>query len=240
MQNTALKKPRNFDIPVEVRISSRAKRMALRLDSSARVMNLVVPRRANIDKAYKFAQEHEEWIRQKIAELPKPILFKNGAIIPVLGQNRRINVIYDKDLKSTRFTLNRYEIKVVTNQRDPSARIIRFLRQEARETLTGLSVKKAARIGKKISNVQVRDTKTRWGSCSTGGRLSFSWRLIFAPWEVIDYLVAHEVAHLVHMNHSKRFWTLCESLSDDYKGGKDWIADHGVELMRYGGYSDQK
>ena len=88
-------------------------------------------------------------------------------------------------------------------------------------------------IEKEIKSVRVSDTKTRWGSCSHDGRLCFSWRLAFAPYEAIDYVVAHEVAHLRHLDHSKEFWTLCEELSIDYAAGKRWMKENGSELMRY-------
>lgn len=220
---------------LKVRVSRRARRVALRLDNGSRNISLVVPVRYNMKKAEEFALEHREWIRQKIAELPQPIALKHGAVIPVLGRDREINITYDPTLKSTTIRLTRNEIKVKTNQRNPTSRIVRFLKQEARETLTNLALEKAATIHRRVNVVQVRDTKSRWGSCSTGGRLSFSWRLIFAPWEALDYLVAHEVAHLIHMDHSKKFWALCEKLSDDYETGKEWMTKQGHELMRYGG-----
>lgn len=223
---------------LKLRVSRRARRIALRLDNSTRHVALVVPVRYNIEKAEKFALEHKDWIRQKIAELPRPVAFRHGAVIPVLGRDREIVVIYDPALKTTSIRLTKNELRVKTNQRNPASRITRFLKQEARDTLTNLALEKAATINRKINSVQVRDTKSRWGSCSTGGRLSFSWRLIFAPWEALDYLVAHEVAHLIHMDHGKRFWALCEKLSDDYETGKSWITNHGHELMRYGGYID--
>ena len=220
---------------LKVRVSRRARRVALRLDNGSRNISLVVPVRYNMKKAEEFALEHREWIRQKIAELPQPIALKHGAVIPVLGRDREINITYDPALKTTTIRLTRNEIKVKTNQRNPSSRIVRFLKQEARDTLTNLALEKAATINRRVNVVQVRDTKSRWGSCSTGGRLSFSWRLIFAPWEALDYLVAHEVAHLIHMDHSKKFWTLCEKLSEDYETGKEWMTKQGHELMRYGG-----
>ena len=93
---------------------------------------------------------------------------------------------------------------------------------------------KAERIGKRVRSVQVRDTKSRWGSCAQDGSLSFCWRLIFAPTVAFDYVVAHEVAHLSHMNHGKRFWSLCEKLSANYTAGKRWMQVHGHTLMCYG------
>ena len=93
---------------------------------------------------------------------------------------------------------------------------------------------KAAEIGKDVTSVSLRDTKSRWGSCSSNGSISLSWRLIFAPWDAMDYVVAHEVAHLIHMNHGKDFWALCATLSANYSTGKKWMRTNGHELMCFG------
>lgn len=197
-------------------------------------MFLVVPKRFSMKKAEKFALEHQGWITKKMAELPDNVIFKHGAKIPVLGATRTLNITYDKTLKRTNIILNHNDIIVSTNQDDPASRITRFLKKEAKETLEGLAREKAASINKPISAVTIRDTKSRWGSCGPDGRISFSWRLILAPWESMDYVVAHEVAHLVHMNHGKEFWALCAELSADYTKGKSWMRRNGHELVRYG------
>lgn len=219
---------------LKLKVSKRARRMALRLDAQRGVMNLVVPPRANLSKAFDFARTHKDWIIEKLASLPQPVPFLQGAIVPVLGLNRRIKIVRRKSVRTTDISLTRGKILVITNKDDPSGRIARFLREKAREKVTQLAHEKAARVGRKINTVQIRDTKTRWGSCATGGHLSFSWRLIFAPYSALDYVVAHEVAHLVHMNHGPKFWELCEELSLHYEAGKSWMRDHGHTLMRYG------
>ena len=111
---------------------------------------------------------------------------------------------------------------------------MRWLKAYSRNVLELKSKEKALSIGKTIEKVTVRDTKSRWGSCSSESTLSYSWRLIFAPPIALDYVVGHEVAHLVHLNHSKHFWALCRDLSDDYVNGQYWMRNHGHELMRYG------
>ncbi len=219
---------------LELKVSSRAKRMRLRLDSKNRVINLVMPKRASLKKAREFALDHEEWIKDKLAALPAPVPFTQGSIIPVLGQDRHVHIDCDTTLKSTRIELKNNEISISTNKKDPAGRITRFLKKESRDTLTGLAHEKAAQIGKTIESVQIRDTKSRWGSCGPDGRISFSWRLIFAPWGAMDYVVAHEVAHLIHMNHGPKFWALCTELSEDYSTGKKWMRQNGHSLMKYG------
>ena len=111
-------------------------------------------------------------------------------------------------------------------------RIATYLKQEARRDLEAASRRYAQEIGVRIKRITVRDQSSRWGSCSTTGALSYSWRLIFAPPYVLDYLAAHEVAHLVEMNHSTRFWRLLAQLSPAMKRAKTWLDVHGTDLHR--------
>lgn len=219
---------------LKVNISPRAKRMALRLDPKSRVMHLVIPKRASLRSAYHFAQDHQDWIQEKINELPRTVPFQDGAILPIFGHKRRIVVLYNANLRKTDIQLKQDEILVLTNKKDPTPRIRRFLIDLAKKEISTRAQEKADRLGKKIADLKVRDTVSRWGSCSEDGRLSFSWRLIFAPLKSMDYVVAHEVAHLEHMDHSRRFWTLCETLCDDYTYGKGWMRTNGHDLMRFG------
>lgn len=219
---------------LNLRVSKRARRMALRLDTKNRMVHLVVPRRVDLDRAYDFALQNRDWIREKLATLPDRVDFIHGSTIPVLGRDRTIHITYDPSLKKTDIFLTRLNIYVLTNQKDPTARITRFLKTIAKEAITELALDKAGVTRKKVKTVSVRDTSSRWGSCASDGSLSFCWRLIFAPRLVLDYVVAHEIAHLSHMNHGKRFWELCERLSEDYDFGKTWIGENGHDLMRYG------
>lgn len=218
---------------LKVNISRRARRMALRLDPKTRQMLLVVPHRASLRAAFRFAEENTEWIREKLRTLPRPVAFKDGAILPVFGRERRLVILYNPALKFTDIQLRKDEIIVMTNKADPAPRIRRFLMDEAQRRLDALTREKAALIRRKVVDVQVKDTKSRWGSCADDGRVCYSWRLIFAPLKSLDYVVAHEVAHLVHMDHSENFWGVCEDLSWDFAEGKGWMDENGHELMRY-------
>lgn len=218
-----------------VKPSKRAKRLALRLDPIERVFDLVVPARCSMAKAYDFADQYEGWMFEKINALPPLIPFQDGTNLPLNGQTITIHIAYDKSRKNTSISLKEKQLIVFTNQDDPHVRISRWIKTYAKNALRVISEEKALTISKKIENVTVRDTKSRWGSCSSDGNLSYSWRLIFAPPEALDYVVAHEVAHLVYLNHSKAFWNLCRDLSDDFLNGQYWMRHHGHELMRYGG-----
>ena len=219
---------------VTVKRSKRAKRAALRLDPTQRTINLVVPERMPLYKAYHFAQNHEAWVRETLDKLAPPMPFKNETNLPIFGDTVRISIAHNPALKRTTLKQHDDVLEVKTYQDDPTNRITSHLKKLARAGLADIATDKAEVIKKEIATVTVRDTKSRWGSCSREGELSFSWRLIFAPYDAIDYVVAHEVAHLIHMDHSKNFWTLCKQLSCNYTEGKYWMKEHGNELMRYG------
>jgi predicted metal-dependent hydrolase len=222
--------------PVTLRVSNRARRMALRLDPSTRAVHLIVPARASLKRAYDFAREHAGWIDRRLAALPEPIPFEDGAALPIFGRLRRIRVCVDPSCRTTRIDLQEDFISVTIRREgvDVSGRLRRQMIRWAAQALEEMAGEKARRIEKTIGNVQVRDTKSRWGSCSPQGDLNFSWRLIFAPPAAMDYVVAHEIAHLSHMNHGLAFWALCRDLSDDFLVGRRWVRANGSGLMRYG------
>jgi len=219
---------------VEVQKSKRAKRLALRVDTQKRVVNLVIPKGMSFKKAQEFAYDHENWICEQIRRFPKIVAFKHGAVLPIWGKKRVLVINYDPDYEYTDIQLLATRLVVWTNRPDPTNRIERFLREEAHKTISELAHKKAKKIGKKIKSIQLRDTKSRWGRCGPDRKISFTWRLIFAPYAAMDYVVAHEIAHLKHLDHSPRFWALCEKLCEDYKKGKDWMHTQGQALMGYG------
>ncbi|MGH1376579.1 MAG: M48 family metallopeptidase [Alphaproteobacteria bacterium] len=219
---------------VTVKRSKRAKRVALRLDPVERVINLVVPEKMSLGKAYKFARVHEDWVTKTLEKLAPPLPFKDGTNLPIFGDTISLHIEHNPTLKRTKLQQHDDALHIQTYMDDPTTRITTHLRKLACAGLADMASEKADKIEKTISSVSVRDTKSRWGSCSQSGDISFSWRLIFAPYDAIDYVVAHEVAHLVHMDHSKDFWTLCRDLSCNFVEGKYWMQNHGNELMRYG------
>ncbi len=182
----------------------------------------------------RFLLQHQDWITEKQKTIPPSIPFEDGALIPIFGNETRIQITHNTDLKRTTLALKDNILNVKTYLDDPTSRIQRFLKKEASLRYHALALHKAKNSRKKLTSLTVRDTKSRWGSCSTDGRLSLSSRLIFAPVEAMDYVIAHEIAHLTHMNHSPAFWRLCKSLCENYTEGKSWMKAHGHTLMRYG------
>lgn len=222
------------DYPLIISRNDRARRLALRLDSKERVIRLTIPGRMSDRSALNFVRAHEDWIYEKLSELPPPLPFEHGRILPVLGRSHRIVIDHDDTRKTTDIFFEGDDLVIQTNKTDPANRLERFLKKLAKDEITKRADIKAAQIDKTIKSISIRDTKSRWGSCSADAKLSFSWRLIFAPIEALDYVIAHEVAHLVHLDHSRAFWNLCRKLSDDYTEGSYWMRNHGHELMRFG------
>ncbi len=220
---------------INVKPNQRARRMALRLDTKTQRFDLTLPDWASLHDAKRFIDLNQGWIEKQQAALPDKCPFINGQIIPVLGINRKIiHVVSDK--RRTKITLTDDQLIVKSNlhEQDIPSRIQRYLKKLAQSEMESLVRQKAAIIKKTVEKVEMRDTKSRWGSCSTDGRIMLSWRLILAPYDAMDYVVAHEVAHLQHMDHSPAFWAQCEALSQNYKNGHRWMKQHGQSLMRYG------
>jgi len=218
---------------VDPQISDRAKRLTLRVDPKNRRIKLVIPRYAREKDVKRFVERHQAWIAARLADLPRGVPFDHGRIIPIFGRERKIH-IEPSQKRTTECVLSADSLLVHSARPDPSSNIRRWLIEQLRRKIEPLSHDKAAAIGKSINGITLRDTGTRWGSCTSNGKLSYSWRLVFCPDHVIDYLAAHEVAHLQHMDHSKAFWTLCDSLSDNMIGGREYLKLYGTELMRYG------
>ncbi len=213
--------------------SGNARRVGLRVDPARGDICLVCPRRASERTAWQFALDNRAWIDRHLAKMEQPVAFTDGAVIPVFGIERTIRVVKGTS-RVTSFELTDGALIVTTTRPDPATNIRRYLYQLMEDTAWTLARAKAASIDRPVVAIQLRDTRTRWGSCSPDGRLMLCWRLVFAPMHVIDYVVAHECAHLKHMNHSKRFWLLCEGLSEQMEPARDWLDFNGNSLLRFG------
>ena len=218
--------------PISIRISPRARRIALRVNAAERTVELVLPPGVPKSHGLQFVQSKRGWIAARLAALPLAVPFAEGAVVPVLGVPHRIR--RETDAAAPSVAIVGGEIRVRGEPVHLARRVRDFLVAKARNELALRARPLAARIGRDVTQITVRDTRSRWGSCSGRGNLSFSWRLIFAPERVIDYVVAHEVAHLAEMNHGPRFWRLVESLSPDSAVSRAWLKRHRSRLFSYG------
>ena len=218
--------------PISIRVNPRARRIALRINAVDRKVELVLPPGVPPSQGLRFAQSKRGWIAARLEALPAPVPFVEGAIVPLLGVPHRIR----RELRAVAppVAIVDGEIRVRGEPAHLGRRVRDFLVATARRELARRARPLAARIGREIAQITVRDTRSRWGSCSGKGNLSFSWRLIFAPEPVIDYVVAHEVAHLAEMNHGARFWRLVESLSPGSAASRAWLKRHRSRLLSYG------
>lgn len=214
--------------PVEVALkrSARARRFTLRVSRSSGQVTLSMPHFAKQAEAIAFLDARAGWVRKHLAASPAPARPEIGGAIPIEGQLRRI--VPGKG-RSARLVEGRVELPV--GQEGP--RMAALLKQMARDRLAERSAHHAGVLGRNHGRITLRDTRSRWGSCSSKGDLMYCWRLIMAPPEVLDYVTAHEVAHLVEMNHSPAFWALCERLCPGYKPRRAWLRQHGAELLAW-------
>lgn len=221
---------------VRVRRHRQARRYTLRIQSATREVVLTIPPRGTLAQARDFAQKHGAWIAARLDRLPRAAPFADGTVVPLRGMPHRI--VHRRITRGTVWTevdaSGEQLLCVAGDAPHVDRRVADFLRREARRDLDTASRRFARELGVEIKRVAVRDQSSRWGSCSTTGVLSFSWRLILAPDFVLDYLAAHEVAHLVEMNHSARFWRIVQKLCPDHARAKVWLDLHGADLHRYG------
>jgi predicted metal-dependent hydrolase len=221
---------------VQLRRHRQARRYTLRIQAATREVILTIPPRGTLKEAAEFAQRHGGWIAARLGRLPAAMPFADGVVVPLRGVPHRI--AHRRGMRGTVWAEVAHDgerlLCVAGNAPHLDRRVGDYLRREARRELEAASLKFAAGLGVAVKRITVRDQSSRWGSCSTTGMLSFSWRLILAPSHVLDYLAAHEVAHLVEMNHSPRFWRLVQRLCPGHDRAKAWLDAHGADLHRYG------
>jgi predicted metal-dependent hydrolase len=215
------------DIPVTLRRSARARRMTLRVARAGGEVVLTLPQRASLQDGRAFAESRAEWLRRMRAQMPALQVAAHGALLPVEGQAR---LITPSDERRVRLTP---EALLVPQGRPAGVVAAAFLKHLAHARLTVACDRHAKALGRSFRAISLRDTRSRWGSCTHDGRLMFSWRLAMAPPEVLDYVAAHEVAHLEHMDHSPDFWAATARLLPDYARHRGWLRTHGHELLAW-------
>jgi predicted metal-dependent hydrolase len=214
-----------------------ARRFTLRVRSATRDVVLTIPPRGSLVAAREFAARHAAWIGARLARLPQTIPLVPGARLPLRGvehvvasRPRGRGAVWIETANGDDAPL----LCVTGDDAHAERRIRDYLKRQARLDLAAAVARHTAALGLPTRTIGLRDTTSRWGSCSATGSLNFSWRLIMAPPFVLDYLAAHEAAHLVHLDHSPKFWAVARRLSPDVDRAEAWLKAHGAGLHRFG------
>ncbi len=217
--------PGNPPIEVTLRRSAQARRISLRVSALDGRVTLTLPKGLPEREALDFARSKQGWLAGHLADRVPEVTVAPGASLPVEGRMLRLEAGTGRRVALSGDTL-------LVPGGDP-ARLQAWLKTLARDRLATASDHYAAALGRPYARITLRDTRSRWGSCSSTAGLSYSWRLIMAPPEVLDYVAAHEVAHLEQMNHSPAFWDIVARLMPDYQTHRDWLRQSGTALHRY-------
>jgi predicted metal-dependent hydrolase len=217
-------------LPIVIRRRAGVRRIIIRYQPLQQCLTLTLPRYVNIRQGLHFVEEKRQWIARQLSAAPAQIPFTDGQAIPVFGTTYTLRHAGGRGV----ITVEGSDILVHGDPAFMQRRVREWLKAQMRARLTELAQDKARRIGQSVKKISLRDTSSRWGSCSHDGHLSFSWRLVFAPIDVLDYLVAHEVAHLAEHNHSPAFWNVVHQLCPDYERPRRWLKTHGTKLYAYG------
>jgi predicted metal-dependent hydrolase len=217
-------------IAVAFKRSARARRVSLRIDPAQGVV-ITLPMRASRRAGLALLHAHEEWVSERLEALPQPLALRHGATVPVHGLPHEI--IHSPGGHGGAWIENG-QIFVTGDPEFLARRVSDCLKRLARQRLTAMASETAQRAALRPKIVRIKDTRSRWGSCAPDGTLAFCWRLICAPEFVQDYVVAHEVAHLRHMNHGPQFWKLTEQLTPYRHSATAWLASDGASLLRIG------
>lgn len=222
--------------PIEVRRHPAARRLTLRVSKTKRAVIVTVPAEYRMEEAGKFVRNNLEWVRERLGSVPEPVPFADGAKMPLRGRvhgirftGRARGVVEVDDFGGGAPSLH------VSGRVEHAPRRLKdWLIEQARADLDACVRVHAKKLGVRARSITLRDQTSRWGSCTADGLLSFSWRLIMAPTHVLDYVAAHEVAHLIEMNHGPRFWKLVTRTMPRLEEAKRWLRNHGPDLHRYG------
>lgn len=225
------------ELPLRVVENARAKRLTLRIDAGGQALRVTVPPGLRPSEVDRFLDRHRDWLELKLARLPDRPQVRAGVKIPLRGTPHLI--VHRPGKRGTVAVAcedGAPALHVHGEEAHLPRRLADFLKREARRDIEPLVAKHTARVGRRAKAIRFKDTSSRWGSCTADGALSFSWRIMMAPPTVIDYLVAHEVAHLREMNHGPKFWALCRELCPRTDEARAWLKRNGsaLQAIRFG------
>ena len=233
MKFTSAEIPGEPPIPVRVERSARTRNIKLRVSRTDGIVTLSLPARANLAEALEFAESKRSWVFKRLENVAAEVIVRFGIEFPLKGIIRKVS-------PATALTAchDASNIFIPGPEADVPKNLLHYCVEMASQELLSRSNAYAEQIDREIFRITIRDTKSRWGSCAKvpgtrGGRLNYSWRLIMAPLPVLDYVAAHEVAHLVEPNHSGRFWSVVERICPDYDDHRAWLKKNGNQLHRY-------
>jgi predicted metal-dependent hydrolase len=218
-------------MPLTIRQNERATRITLRIEPGGRALKMTIPSGLAAREVNAFLDRHQGWLLTKLAKFSSDKALAPGGEIRLRGIVHRIeHTGHLRGLTEAVVVDGKPVLKVSGMPEHLGRRLATFLKKEARADLDRLVALHAGSIRAKVASISMKDTRSRWGSCSVDGNLSFSWRIVMAPPMVIDYLAAHEVAHLKEMNHGPHFWALCGKLCPHMEEAKAWLKRHGSQL----------
>jgi predicted metal-dependent hydrolase len=223
-------------VPVRVHIDKRARRVSVRIDPHAREAVATAPAPRHVLEAISFASERVEWIAERLGALAPAVAFRPGAYVPVRGV---IHSLRHADTGRSVRLENSTPTPVLWVPGPRAAfhdKARAFFRTAARNDFSERVAIHAETLKVSPRSISIKDMRSRWGSCSSDGRLNFSWRLVCAPPFALDYVAAHEVAHLKEMNHSSRFWKQVERCMPGWAEARQWLQERGSALHAIGGH----
>lgn len=218
-------------VPVSIHRNRQARRLILRMDPVSGGARLTLPTYVPLAEGLEFIEQQHNWLKRRLNKVLERVPFEDGAVIPMLG--------YDYTIRHMRgirgaVWVDGDELCVAGLPEHVSRRVLDWLKKEAKTRLSDLALEKAEQLGVKVGRVTVRDTRSRWGSCAYDGSLNFSWRMLLTPPFVFDFIVAHEVAHIIERNHGREFHRLVDELTPSAEQAEAWLSAHGADLHRYG------
>jgi len=225
---------------VRLKVNRRARRVSLRLDRTRREIVATAPSPRRLAEAAAFARQRAGWIAERLAELPTASPLAPGQLIEVFGRPVRLEAGAGRARWIEPIDGSTPRICAMGEGEGFARAVILILKKKALEVLSARTAHYAQALGAPMPKVSVADAKSRWGSCKPGPRgtagvIRYSWRLALAPFEVADYVAAHECAHLLELNHGPRFWAHVKALVGDERPHRAWLRAEGARLHAFGG-----
>lgn len=218
-----------IQLPLIATRNLRSKRLILRWDAKQQVVKLTLPRSVSVAQGLEFAESRRNWIMQQM-QASESVKFEEGASLPLWGEEYLLCHLGGRGVT----VIDHHKILVTGDEAFFARRVRDFIKAETQVRMSALAKDAAAKLGVKLGKITLRETSSRWGSCTSKGDISLCWRLAFAPRAVMDYVVYHEVAHILHHNHGKAYWQTVKFLCADYEVHEKWLDKHGASLWHFG------